>query len=1217
MKLRKLKMITAVIIALAMSITCLSAVSAQPSENPFEPVETVTWEGATFGRATLAYSGLEGIVSRGWGSGEVEAINMEGMPLFNGNEEDLDKYIDLLMSEMGPENWLKMAGASGTAQGTYEGGTYDIPGGTGIGGEALQGVPEKTELSTTIHAAQSWNKDLINRFGHLMSVENRGKQPEGGFYYVSSTGTSMTDMRINPLSGRYDEGYGEDPYMASLFADLNARGYNGYSMDDEYGLYELGQVQTKHYSVYAAQFFRQIISTKVGVRSFYEYNGYSANRGFADGSITSFMSSYGRINGIPSSGTFITSWANHISKYGAVYNGTDAGAGGGYAGSDNDGRWGNGYDTTYSPNAAYAASSMLAAGHRSTGDITEAVANGLNGISAEYAYTLAKAYLLIRVRAGLYDERDENGMSKYYPFASYGSDGENYQDQFSEASQAVALDNAHEGIVLLKNTDNVLPITNDANVGIYGVFGDSINGGYYAVVVADTDGDNRGNYEGRGQYAGMTAYEIMADRIASGTNGGSVTFDQGLNCVTIQNGKGEYLYVDAADPSIIQVKAEDTFDDTDMGFFFAILDNGQASHSIYSYGSGCWVRVIIGDATVNYDSIVGVTSPFEDNSADWVGSFVRADQDSSFKFGPTLQGPPSMTNNFPFNLTMEPAENEGEFYIRAGAKLNSISYITGVTPVLWTNYGFYLECSEDGTVGLGGATLGSNAKTGEGIRYLQEKEDKSDLTFVVKEVAPYGYTVSEEMIAEDDYAVIFVGQNYMTISGEGTDRVSIDMGESQLVTLENVAKAYKEAGKKTIAVIYAPYPVNASAIEANKNIDAIILSGYGGQFGSRALVDVLYGDYAPTGRLVSTWYADMDLFPPISKYSVPKGDNLREVLADNEGVLRLEDIDPNSVIDMTNADPIDTKLTYMYLTDENNAEHVTWPFGYGLSYTTFEYSNFTAPEQVTADGPFEVTVDVTNTGSVDTSEVVQLYISNQASGYADAVPLKKLVSFEKVFIPAGETATVTLTVDPADIALWDVNAEDYTVETGEYTLTVSDSSDLGSVNAIAAAIAIEGRELAALNAGEETNIWEHSFDSARVRYDEYSKLVTAASALAEGVGDDVYTVFSEEAGAWTAMYQVNLDGISTAALQVGAPEGASGTIELHIDSADGEVIGTVEVPETGEAVLKLIANNEEAAGEIHELGYVAQETPISAEGTHNLYLVFSAPDLYAATITLK
>ena len=186
MKKRKLKKFAAAGIALAMSLTCLSAVSAQTSENPFEPVETVTWEGATFGRATLAYSGLEGIVSRGWGSGEEETINMTGMPLFNGNEEDLDEYIALLMHEMGPENWLKLAGAGGTAQGTYEGGTYDIPGGTGIGGEALQGVTEKTELSTTIHTAQSWDKELVNRFGQLMAVENRGKQPEVGFYYVGS-----------------------------------------------------------------------------------------------------------------------------------------------------------------------------------------------------------------------------------------------------------------------------------------------------------------------------------------------------------------------------------------------------------------------------------------------------------------------------------------------------------------------------------------------------------------------------------------------------------------------------------------------------------------------------------------------------------------------------------------------------------------------------------------------------------------------------------------------------------------------------------------------------------------------------------------------------------------------------------------------------------------------------------------------------------------------
>lgn len=1215
MKNRKFKVLSAIGLALIMTVTCLSVAGANPEDNPFEPTETVTYEGATFGRATAAYDNIEGVGSRGGSGEEVDEFHMEGMPLFNGNEEDIDAYIDLLLEEMGPENWLKLAGAGSMPKGTWEGGTYEIPGGTGIGGEALQGVPQKTELSTTIHAAQSWDKDLINSIGNLMAVENRGKQPEIGFYYVTSTGTSMTDMRLNPLSGRYDEGYGEDPYMASIFADLNSRGYNGYGKD-ETGFYELGQVQTKHYSVYNAQFFRQIISTKVGVRSFYEYNAYSANRGFMDGTITSFMSSYGRINGIPSSGTFISSWANAISKYGAINNGPDAGATGGYAGSDNDGRWGNGYDDTYSPSEAYAAASMLAAGHKTTNAATEAVENGLNGVTYDNARVLARAYLLIHTRAGIYDERDINGFSKYYPFNNYGSDSEGYQDERSEASQEVALQNAREGIVLLKNENEALPIASDTDMGIYGVFGNSINGGYYAVVVADTDGDGRGNYEARGLYAGLTPFEVLDAQIADGTKEGSVSFDQGLNRVTIQSGNGQYLYVDAADDSVILVKEEAEFDPTDEGFYFAVLDNGQESHSLYSYGSGKWVRAVISDATVTYDAVAGNTALYgEDNSAEWTGSLVLADDECSFVFGPN-DGLPSMTNNFPYNLTMEATGKEGEYYIRAGAKLNSISYITGVSPMLYSNYGFYLECGEDGTVGLGGAVPGTNSSTGEGLRYLAEKEDKSAMTFKVTEVEPYGYTVSEETIGEDDYAILFVGQNYMTLSGEGTDRVSLNIGESQIKTLENIAAAYKAAGKKTVAVIYASYPVAVQALQDNENIDAILFAGYGGQYGSRALAEVLYGDYAPTGRLVSTWYKDDALFPAISEYSVPKGRNLEQVLADNTGVLRLEDIDPNIRIDMTNSDVIDTGLTYQYLTDEEVAEYVTYPFGYGLAYTDFSFANLQIPETVNGQEPFTVTIDVANNGEVTTSEVVQLYAHNNASAYKEAVPVRKLVSFEKVEIPAGETVTVELKVEPVDFAVWDVNAEDYVVEGGTYTFTASDSSDLTSANALAAEVSVEGSVLAGIGAGREINLWEHSFDSANVRYDEYSKLVTAAAGVKEGVDDDVYTVFAEQEGAWIAIPSVDFTGVTKISANVGAPEGVNGTVSFRLDSPDGEEIASVEVAETGEVALKLVAATEEAAMEIHELGYNTVETEANAEGVHDLYVVFNAKDLRVATITL-
>lgn len=1206
-----------IVLSVALTGTLFSGnepAQAAEGENPYQPVEFVTYEGAEFGRATEAYNSLPGIAAPGWGETTAPEINMEGMPLFNGNEENIDAYVDLLLEEMGPENWLILAGAGSTAEGTWSGGTYQIPSGTSIGGEALQGATEKTELSTTIHAAQSWNKELINRIGQLMSVENRGKQPQGGFYYVSSTGTSMTDMRLNPLSGRYDEGYGEDPYMASLFADLNARGYNGYGTD-ETGFYELGQVQTKHYSVYAAQFFRQIISTKVGARSFYEYNGYSANRGFQDGSISSFMSSYGRINGVPSSGSFITNWANEISKYGAVYNGPDAGATGGYAGSDLDGRWGNGYDDTYSPSVAYAAASMLAAGHHTTEDAVEAVEKGLNGVSYDNARVLAKAYILIRTRAGIYDERDADGRSKYYPFVQYGSDSENYQDESSTESQEVALQNAREGIVLLKNDNGALPLKSDTDIGIYGVFGDSVNAGYYAVVVPDTDGDGLSNYETRGQYAGLSPYEVISNMIEDGAKTGSVSFDQGLNRVTIQSANGKYLYV-GKDDSIIQVKDDSEFDDADEGFYFAILDNGQESHSIYSYGSGKWVRAIIGDATVNYSAIVGCTSPFSDNSAEWTGSVVRADDDATFKFGPNPSGPPSMKSNFPYNLTLEPAGEDGEYYIRAGAKLNSISYITGVTPVLWTNYGYYLECSEDGTVSLGGAKIGSDSSTGDGIRYLNEKNDKSDLTFKVTEVQPYGYTVTEESIAGDDCAVIFVGQNYMTLSGEGTDRVSLEIGRSQLDTLNNIAKAYKAAGKKTIAVIYASYPVDADPIQNSSDIDAVLFAGYGGQYGSRALAEVLYGDYAPTGRLVSTWYKDIDLFPVIDEYAVPEGDNLSSVLADNSGRLTLADIDPHYTVDMTNADVIDTGLTYMYLTDEQIKNHVTYPFGYGLGYADFTFTNLNAPQS--AEGTFTVTVDVHNDSeTVATDETVQLYMSKNDSNYGSYVPLRKLVSFEKISLMPGETKTVTLTVDPIDIAVWDVNAEDYVVENGEYNLWVSDSSALTSENTLKCQITLTGKTLATLNTTDRVNVWEHSFASEGTYYREYSKLQTASSAVADGVNDDIYAVGSKKPGAWTAIPGVEFTGVTGVTLNV-ASTGSQPAIELHLDSPTGEIIGTASFQPTDEVEQTLVAADPADAEVIHELGYVDTAAKISdVSGIHDLYLVFKEKDTRIGTIQFQ
>ena len=140
------------------------------------------------------------------------------------------------------------------------------------------------------------------------------------------------------------------------------------------------------------------------------------------------MSSYGRINGVPSSASFITDWAASLDKY-AVGSGTDAGADTPY--TDNTtaepgmspanvyGEWGNGYDTVYAPNDAYKAAFMAAAGHKVSADaevLTAAIDNNLNGITTDNLLNAAESYITIRTRTGIYDEKDENGLSKYSDF---------------------------------------------------------------------------------------------------------------------------------------------------------------------------------------------------------------------------------------------------------------------------------------------------------------------------------------------------------------------------------------------------------------------------------------------------------------------------------------------------------------------------------------------------------------------------------------------------------------------------------------------------------------------------------------------------------------------------------------------------------------------------------------------------------------------------------
>ena len=244
--------------------------------------------------------------------------------------------------------------------------------------------------------------------------------------------------------------------------------------------------------------------------------------------------------------------------------------------------------------------------------------------------------------------------------------------------------------------------------------------------------------------------------------------------------------------------------------------------------------------------------------------------------------------------------------------------------------------------------------------------------------------------------VIFVGGIASSLEGEempvdiegfkGGDRTNIELPKVQREFL----KALKDAGKK---VIFVNCSGSCIALQPEtETCDAIVQAWYPGQEGGTAVADVLFGDYNPSGKLPVTFYKNSSQLPDYEDYSM-KG------------------------------------RTYRYFDD------ALFPFGYGLSYTTFEIRN--EKLEMKNDGGGIVTVEVTNTGKKDGTEIVQLYIRNLQDPDG---PLKSLRAFERVEVKAGQTVTAKLTFDRKSLEFWDSETNTMRVKPGRYELLIGTSS---------------------------------------------------------------------------------------------------------------------------------------------------------------------------------
>lgn len=256
------------------------------------------------------------------------------------------------------------------------------------------------------------------------------------------------------------------------------------------------------------------------------------------------------------------------------------------------------------------------------------------------------------------------------------------------------------------------------------------------------------------------------------------------------------------------------------------------------------------------------------------------------------------------------------------------------------------------------------------------------------------------VIAAADVAIVF-GADLHEDSSEGHDRESMTLSRNQ----NEIIKQVGTLNENTVLYLQVSNPVELK--EFKDKVDAILFTSTGGQAQGVGAANQIFGEVNPSGKLTFTWYADEDQIPGMMQYGMSTPFGTTEEEYEFGG------------------------FTYQYFEGD-----VEYPFGYGLSYTTYEYSNATIDKStVDVNGDVTVTVDVKNTGSVAGSEVVQVYVDYpDASGYPTQIK-----GFAKVDLNPGEKKTATIKLDPSDWYMWDATALKNVVPAGDYKIKVAAS----------------------------------------------------------------------------------------------------------------------------------------------------------------------------------
>ncbi|EHR62059.1 glycoside hydrolase family 3 protein [Saccharomonospora cyanea] len=415
----------------------------------------------------------------------------------------------------------------------------------------------------------------------------------------------------------------------------------------------------------------------------------------------------------------------------------------------------------------------------------------------------------------------------------------------------------------------------------------------------------------------------------------------------------------------------------------------------------------------------------------------------------------------------------------------------------------------------------------------------AEATVFTREVVRDGVQEARRAARDADVAVVVVGSMPFINGREDDDRTDLGLAPRQQELLE----AVHGANPATVLVLNNSYPTTITW--AQDHVPAIVWTTHAGAETGNAVADVLVGVANPSGRLPQTWYRSADDLPDILDY-----------------------------------DLIKHRRTYQFFEGSP-----LYPFGHGLSYTSFAYGRPRVSAGVLrSDGEITVAVEVTNTGSRAGAEVVQLYTHQRRS--RNPQPRSRLRGFRRVHLEPGETATVRIPLRAADLAHWDVTREKWVVESARHDILVGASAaDIRGTSSVRVV-------------GERIPPRDLHTERDAQNFDDYSGITLTDRSKTRGT-----SVQATEAGAWIRFRDVDLRrGVRGIEVRVANPAAASGRIEVRLDDpASGRVLGTVSVPSTGE-----------------KYTYTSVRADLDpARGRHDLVLVLDAPVILASLRLLR